>query len=31
MRGRMNDMKSYAEPVKIGGLMVGESVKSNTV
>ena len=26
MRGRMNDMKSYAEPVKIGGLMVGESV-----
>ena len=26
MRGRMNDMKSYAEPVKIGGIMVGESV-----
>ena len=26
MRGRMNDMKSYAEPVQIGGVMVGESV-----
>ncbi len=23
MRGRMNDAKSYAEPVKIGGVMVG--------
>jgi NADPH:quinone reductase len=26
MRGRMNDVKSYAEPVKIGGLMVGGAV-----
>lgn len=33
MRGRMNDSKSYAEPVEIGGVMtgqvVGEVVKSN--
>ncbi len=26
MRGRMNDVKSYAEPVKIGGVMVGGAV-----
>ena len=26
MRGRMNDAKSYAEPVGIGDVMVGESV-----
>ena len=26
MRGRMNDGKSYAEPLKIGDVMVGESV-----
>ncbi|MDX1491796.1 MAG: NADP-dependent oxidoreductase [Pseudohongiellaceae bacterium] len=25
MRGRMNDVKSYAEPVAIGGIMTGES------
>ena len=25
MRGRMNDMKSYAEPLQIGDVMVGES------
>jgi len=25
MRGRMNDVKSYAEPVAIGGVMTGES------
>lgn len=33
MRGRMNDAKSYAEPVEIGGVMtaqvVGQVVKSN--
>jgi alcohol dehydrogenase len=26
MRGRMNDAKSYAEPVKIGGVMTGQVV-----
>jgi len=26
MRGRMNDTKSYAEPVAIGGVMTGEAV-----
>ncbi len=26
MRGRMEDRKSYAEPVKIGGLMTGEAI-----
>ncbi|QDU43667.1 Putative NADP-dependent oxidoreductase YfmJ [Symmachiella dynata] len=26
MRGRMNDRKSYAEPVKLGDVMVGEAV-----
>ncbi len=26
MRGRMNDRKSYAEPVKLGEVMVGEAV-----
>ena len=26
MRGRMNDMKSYTEPVAIGEVMTGESV-----
>jgi NADPH-dependent curcumin reductase CurA len=26
MRGRMDDRKSYAEPVKLGGVMTGESV-----
>jgi NADPH:quinone reductase len=26
MRGRMNDVKSYAEPVKLGGVMVGGAV-----
>lgn len=26
MRGRMNDAKSYAEPVAIGGVMTGQSV-----
>jgi len=26
MRGRMNDRKSYAEPVKLGAVMVGEAV-----
>ncbi|SVA84554.1 uncharacterized protein METZ01_LOCUS137408, partial [marine metagenome] len=25
MRGRMNDAKSYADPVKIGDVMTGES------
>ena len=25
MRGRMNDMKSYAEPLQIGDVMTGES------
>jgi len=25
MRGRMNDVKSYAEPLKIGDVMIGES------
>lgn len=34
MRGRMNDAKSYAEPVKIGGVMPGQvvaEVESSTV
>src|ERR1700741_3795607 len=26
MRGRMDDRKSYAEPVRLGGVMEGESV-----
>ena len=26
MRGRMSDAKSYAEPVPVGGVMVGETV-----
>ncbi len=26
MRGRMNDAKSYADPIKIGEVMTGESV-----
>ena len=26
MRGRMNDAKSYAEPVKIGEVMTGQAV-----
>ena len=26
MRGRMNDTKSYADPIKLGEIMTGESV-----
>jgi NADPH-dependent curcumin reductase CurA len=28
MRGRMNDRKSYAEPVKIGDVMPGETIST---